>query len=983
MIDNSPRNKKSTSVSFENHNIRDIRKRFLHINNLRLTRMRESLANRHGIILDILPLLFHTNHPMMPGFVKSTAPAKIANYHPSKDELLASKFVARSFTYRPQPNKKSDITGLYLMGSVGTIAQSEHSDLDIWICHNPSLCSYELKQLQKKCDLITQWAEQRKLEIHFFLMNPDAFKHGKLAALDTESSGSMQRLLLLDEFYRSAIYLAGAMPAWWFVPANTHTNYQYYLDQLIHCRFIKQHEIIDFGDTSHIPSNEFIGAGIWQLYKAIKSPYKSVLKLLLLETYVSQHPKTQPLSHVFKELVFNGEKDINNLDGYVLTYQKIEKYLLSCNQSQRLELVRRCLYLKINIPLSKPINGRQKFWQRQQLEKMVKTWGWTSEQLRYIDNHHSWKARQVYAERNILVSELNHSYRILLKFSDTIDTQKTYHHRAISTEELTILGRQLNAEFERRPGKIEWINPNISHDLSEHTIKLKTIKTKENGTLWQCFSPHNENINATVHTANVQENEAFNKDQEAPLRSPAHLIEILLWLKINKVSTEYSHFDLKPSHELTDATLRKIIHRLHHWEPLSLPRPSYKSFQRSAYTTHIFILLNIGKSTHHKNRSFLPSNPLLKYSGANNFDIFNASIVTRNSWNEITTEHLSSKNVLFDMLIEILQPNLPSTKNKFPKFYIESFDSDYTINITKKVERWLTEIIHCFYRDNPASTRYIYEHSNQIYCLQFKKSKPNITILNSIDQLIEYLSLAQQTYSPIVFDSQSMNHHPLKEITKAAKPGAIYVFYRLLDTEIDIYIIDERGSLVHSTYRGRTDHNPLNPLYRFMRTIIQRQLLNKKDLNANFNVFPIYFFQCKKVQRNHFKLIRKTNSIESNQNPNLEICATAYSQNITNDKGEEQKNLAYDFHCGGQTFRYQEYGKNIFFMIANHIISNRKDNENYPIYLTDLNLTLWKNHNTEFTDLQISHYLRIKNILEFQLNKAALGIQSHKEGQNL
>ena len=979
MIDNPPIHEENTPFSFENHNTGDIRKRFLHINNLRLTRMRESLANRHGMVLDILPLLFHTNHPMMPGFVKSTAPAKIANYHPSKDELLASKFVARSFIYRPQLNKKPDITGLYIMGSAGSIAQSEHSDLDIWICHNPSLSSYELKQLQKKCDLITQWAEQKKLEIHFFLMNPNAFKHGKLAALDTESSGSMQHLLLLDEFYRSAIYLAGAMPAWWFVPADTHINYQYYLDQLIHCRLIKQDEIIDFGDTSHIPSNEFIGAGIWQLYKAIKSPYKSVLKLLLLEAYVSQHPNIHPLSHTFKELVFSDEKNINNLDSYVLVYQKIEDYLLLCNQPQRLELVRRCLYLKISTPLSKPINGRQKIWQRHQLEKMVKAWGWTKEQLQYIDKHHSWKARQVYAERNMLVSELNHSYRILLKFSDTIGAQKTHHNRSISTEELAILGRQLNAEFERRPGKIEWINPNISHDLTEQTIKLKKTHTNENDTLWQCSSPHGEDINTMIHVA-IQDSGVTHKNQEMPLRSPASLVEILLWLQINKVSTEYCHFELDFSPELNQTTLRKIIHNLRHWEPLSFSSPSQKNFQRSVYTSHILILLNIDKPIHHKSQSPCPNNPLFNYNSTNNFDVFSVDIVTRNSWNEITVEHISNKKTLLSMLIEILQLNPPNKKNRLPKLQIESFDSDYTINIANKVEIWLTEILHCFYRDNPISTRYIYEHLNKIYCLHFKNMKPRITKLDSVDQLTDHLSSDQTQYSPIIFDSQSINYHPLKEITKKAKPGAIYVFYQSFDLGIDIYIIDERGSLVHLLYRGRKDHNPLNPLHRFIRTIIQRQLLTKIDSTTNIDILPTYFFQYKKVQKNDFKLIRRDISPESNQNPNLEICATAYNKDITNDNGETHTNLVYDFHCGDQTFRYQEHGKNIFSVMAHHIISHRKNNDTYPIYLTDLNLTLWKKQDTELADLQTSHYLRIKNVLEFQLNKAVHDIQSHKEG---
>ena len=976
MIDNPPIHKENTPFSFENHNTSDIRKRFLHINSLRLTRMRESLANRHGMVLDILPLLFHTNHPMMPGFVKSTAPAKIANYHPSKDELLASKFVARSFTYRPQPNKKPDITGLYIMGSVGSIAQSEHSDLDIWVCHNPSLCSYELKQLQKKCDLITQWAEQKKLEIHFFLMNPDAFKHGKLAALDTESSGSMQHLLLLDEFYRSAIYLAGAMPAWWFVPADTHINYQHYLDQLIHCRLVKQHEIIDFGDTSHIPSNEFIGAGIWQLYKAIKSPYKSVLKLLLLEAYVSQYPDIQPLSHTFKELVFNGEKTINSLDSYVLVYQKIERYLISCNQPQRLDLVRRCLYLKVNIPLSQPINGRQKNWQRHQLEKMVKAWGWTQEQLHYIDKHKSWKAQQVYAERNILVLELNHSYRILLKFSNRIGSQKTYQNNEQSTEEFTILGRQLNAEFERRPGKIEWINPNISHDLTERIIKIKKVITKENDTLWECLSPHEENRNATIHSG-IQGKEISHKHQETPLRATGHLVEILLWLQINKISTEYSHFDLARPTELDDITLRKIIHTLRYWEALDLPTPNHTYFQRPTYTTHILILLNIDKPTYHKKQLPPPNNPLLNYNNGNNFDVYSVDIVTRNSWHEISVEHISSTNTLFNILIEILQKSPPNKRNKPPKFHIESLDSDYTINIEKKFESWLTEIFHCFYRGNPISTRYIYEHSNKIYCLQFKNMNPRIITLNSVDQLIEHLSSDQTQYSPIMFDSQSINYHPLKEMTRKVKPGAIYVFYRLFDMGIDIYIIDERGSLIHFLYRGRKDHNPLTPLYHFIHTIAQRQKLSKIDLTGKIDIFPIYFFQYKHAKKNNFSITQTKISPDSNQNPRFEIFATAYNKNITNDHGEIQNLLAYDFHCGSQTFRYQEYNKKIFSVVAHHVISHRKNNDTYPIYLTDLNLTLWKKQGAELADLQTSHYLRIKNVLELQLNQAIHDIQSH------
>ena len=79
------------------------------------------------------------------------------------------------------------------MGSVGTIAQSERSDLDIWLCHRPGLSESALKELEQKCQRISEWADDMRLEMHIFLMDCDVFKEGKISALNEESSGSAQR----------------------------------------------------------------------------------------------------------------------------------------------------------------------------------------------------------------------------------------------------------------------------------------------------------------------------------------------------------------------------------------------------------------------------------------------------------------------------------------------------------------------------------------------------------------------------------------------------------------------------------------------------------------------------------------------------------------------------------------------------------------------------------------------------------------------
>lgn len=52
-----------------------LRARFLHLNQGRLERAREGLSTRQQQVLTALPLLFHVNHPVLPGYVSGTTPA--------------------------------------------------------------------------------------------------------------------------------------------------------------------------------------------------------------------------------------------------------------------------------------------------------------------------------------------------------------------------------------------------------------------------------------------------------------------------------------------------------------------------------------------------------------------------------------------------------------------------------------------------------------------------------------------------------------------------------------------------------------------------------------------------------------------------------------------------------------------------------------------------------------------------------------------
>src|SRR5690606_3630630 len=243
------------------------------------------------------------NHPLLPGYVSQDTPAGVADYSPTRHALAIARQQVRAFHYEPRLHRAHAVRGMYLMGSPGTLAYTRTSDLDVRLCHDPSLGEEAIAKLRAKARLIEAFVNQSGLEMHFFVFDAERFKRGETLSLSAESSGSSQHYLLLDEFYRSSLLLAGLKPLWWFVPPDQEHRYDDFVREAIERRRLSPRSYVDFGGLSAIPADEFFGAAVWQLYKSIESPYKSVMKLLLMETYAAEYPRIGLLSHRFKASV--------------------------------------------------------------------------------------------------------------------------------------------------------------------------------------------------------------------------------------------------------------------------------------------------------------------------------------------------------------------------------------------------------------------------------------------------------------------------------------------------------------------------------------------------------------------------------------------------------------------------------------------------------------------------------------------------------
>ena len=78
------------------------------------------LTPRQQPLIQLLPLLFHTNHPLMPGFVAGNTPKGLNTYSPDKRSLNSASRLAKSFRYQHDGYQHGEIDALYLIGSTGT-----------------------------------------------------------------------------------------------------------------------------------------------------------------------------------------------------------------------------------------------------------------------------------------------------------------------------------------------------------------------------------------------------------------------------------------------------------------------------------------------------------------------------------------------------------------------------------------------------------------------------------------------------------------------------------------------------------------------------------------------------------------------------------------------------------------------------------------------------------------------------------------------
>lgn len=773
----------------------------------------------------ILPSLVHYHHPNLPGYTQEAPPTGIFNYQET-DEITA--LLEHLFQFNVNtldaPPSEAEISALYSMGSTCSIGQSVESDLDIWICLESSLSEDHNRALQKKCRLIEKWAKNLNIKLTLFIVRVDRFIENHHDCLMGDNCGSAQHMLLLEEFYRSANLLSGKLLLWFAVPSDftingkTYSSYNECVDALIEKKVINREDWIDFGSLIRLSAQEYFGASLWQLYKSIDSPFKAVLKTLLLEAYSSIYPENHSIADDMKMCLHTGMLKNSHLDSYYMLLDRVTTYLIEINDFERLALLRSCFYLKVNEKLSLPSPSPS--WRRKVLSDLVKSWKWDEKFIKKLDSYQTWKIEQVREIHELLLRTMMTGYRKLLNFG-----RRNNLDALISPQDLTVLTRKLYAEFEVLPSKITTLNLNISDNLAEESLTFIHVQEdRVNRSGWYIYNqkPSFKHIVGHQH-----------------LEYSKHLAKLVGWCYFNGLISDSTTIFCYSNAKHDNSKIKQLIRDLQAYFPKTVPPASEALLSGLSEIRHLAIMLNIENDpTFQDVFEYDVTNDILNYGIDEMSLIGSIDLLYRNSWNEIRILHFTGDRCILEALESLLNSmhkdaNSPDSIEVF--CYSQFLHDDIKGQIKDLVDDCiqlrlsttqgnLTQVKPL--RINGASWYLFFERLGVSFH-QFE---------NTIDF---YGAVSNNKVQGRALNMLDDSHALPKEIDSVASEGIIQFFFEDTRTGFDLYILNENNQVeIYYNCNGNKD-NMVKDINNFYTSSDDRFTFSTSN-SVNFNLPQFY-----------------------------------------------------------------------------------------------------------------------------------------------
>lgn len=490
--------------------------KFIRYNTKKLQKFQELIIPNLKKTINMVPFLLCVNHHKLPGYVAGDVPLGIWGYSVSDDTRrhIRGKFPTAKLDMQ---NSNPFVEMLAVMGSVGTVAYNKKSDFDYWVCVNKHhVTPQQYKKFTEKVEAIQKWVmSEEDVSVHLFINDVESLKHNIFAEDEEEKFGSTVGAVLKDEFLRSSTIIAGKIPFWWVIPKFVRdTDYNDLYERLPED---KKNEFIDLGNLYEVSRNDFLGAAYFQMNKSLDNPFKSIIKIGVLEKYIFGASDAPLLSQKLKTNIQRENFDDSVIDSYLFMFNEVYDYYSSTlNDDDLINILKQNLYLKVDPQISKykSLDSKKKNislpYKVAVMRQYIKEWGWDANTVKDLDQFDEWDYTKVKSFWDSVIKFMLVVYQKISKQLPSL-----IHEKKISETDHMLLTNKMKAYFltyfKSEPDKID------------HYISFKD--TPSESILY--IEPLSQGIDETGWR--------LCKRNKTKIKDENNLLRLIIWMTFNQI----------------------------------------------------------------------------------------------------------------------------------------------------------------------------------------------------------------------------------------------------------------------------------------------------------------------------------------------------------------------------------------------------------------------------------------------------------------
>ncbi len=563
------------------------RKIWKNFNAKRIRRAFDTDPLKSELAFSVIPYLLHTNHPDLPGFVENeelVGGIYLFETDPELEPTIRKYFPRLDFRRVEASRRVSwpSIHSLLLMGSIGTVAQTKNSDYDYWVViDEKKLGEMGVKAHKYKLNEIEKWADEKNMEVHFFPSDIEKTKKDDFGETDKESAGSSHSRILKEEFYRTAILTAGKDPLWWILPPGlTDEEYEEHKNNIKNEGELGGSELVDLGNVGAIPLGELFGALLWQFNKAMSNPYKSVLKMALLQSLITKGSGPNLLCDWLKTLV-QEDKETSGEDPYMLMFEYARDTFLTEGRKADAKLLEKCFFIKtFDEPVTDTLDHSNLPYKERATRECLRQWKWSTGELYDMNKIDSWDFQKINALATSLHQFMIETYKNL---SDRV-SQEPNVKSVISAGDLNIMGRKLYTLYSMKDkNKVEHLKRVKSEIKELDSISFAVTEKRGMKPVWNLYKG---NISSALKRRLAVDHMLLKKSMDP--------VSLLMWLSQNQVFGKGSFLNLVPSSSpVSLVDLQKLMDRIYVlFPPVELSSLSHEDLLSTPYVERIVVCVN-------------------------------------------------------------------------------------------------------------------------------------------------------------------------------------------------------------------------------------------------------------------------------------------------------------------------------------------------------------------------------------------------------